>query len=383
MREKFSNKDRHLIDTLYKIDGKYYYVYEHWINNEIIYIGKGRGNRAYDFQRRSDKWIDLVAGREKSIDVVIKGYFKEEEEAFVYEELLISKYSVMSDSKDTIVNITHNPNVEKVKFITKDFLSELKKKSLNYKNKAFFYHHSEINSILNEILSKDMSKKVIIFTTRNNKWLIDDLKKNNHLNISFFPGFKSYKVEETVKRIKLNENTISIKENSNVMIYPIEILNNYLVEVFSEETTSIIVDSFSSTVLRNVEMIMNNKVDCLYVKMKKVNNDEDYTQPVDVRVYARIKHLKLLNEIIGKELTREDKDNLSKKINVRRNTDGRLVKWDTIMKVLISKGYTIKNKRPRVNGKQVTVTIVSDLKIKDENEDKKRVKEYLFTRNME
>lgn len=39
------------IKDLYKINEDFYYVYEHWLDGKVFYVGKGKSQRAFSFER--------------------------------------------------------------------------------------------------------------------------------------------------------------------------------------------------------------------------------------------------------------------------------------------------------------------------------------------
>lgn len=48
-----------------KIKDANYYVYEHYLDNKLFYIGKGSGKRCFHYRDRSKRWNKVVGGREK------------------------------------------------------------------------------------------------------------------------------------------------------------------------------------------------------------------------------------------------------------------------------------------------------------------------------
>ena len=79
------------MDNVYVINEDYYYVYEHWLDGKVVYVGKGKGDRALKASR-NDFWKDVVRNNLFNVDVVIKAYFKDEKDALDYEESLIYKH---------------------------------------------------------------------------------------------------------------------------------------------------------------------------------------------------------------------------------------------------------------------------------------------------
>lgn len=94
-------------------------------------------------------------------------------------------------------------------------------------------------------------------------------------------------------------------------------------------------------------------------------------QPLDVRIMDREKSLKIIERNLGKPLTTEDKKRISEELNVRREENGTLVKWTKISETLKANGYEIKPIRKRVNGKQVSFSIITKKEDKKKSSDSK------------
>jgi len=77
------------LSSLYQLYRERYYVYEHYIDGNLFYIGKGQGGRAVDFLARNDDWKKVVDGRYGDVEVkIIKG-FENEYEALSFESKLL------------------------------------------------------------------------------------------------------------------------------------------------------------------------------------------------------------------------------------------------------------------------------------------------------
>lgn len=77
-------------ETKDEFDG--FYVYAHYINNEVVYIGKGCKRRAIDGLNRKYKIEDLT-------NIKILKRFKSEDEALKYEEYMIDFYQFIGQCK--------------------------------------------------------------------------------------------------------------------------------------------------------------------------------------------------------------------------------------------------------------------------------------------
>lgn len=86
-----------------------YYVYEHYLDNELFYIGKGSGERCFTYNSRSQAWKNLVNNREKEIVVKIKKTFENENEALIFEKYIINEMS----KKYELTNIVYNSEFKK------------------------------------------------------------------------------------------------------------------------------------------------------------------------------------------------------------------------------------------------------------------------------
>ena len=96
----------------------------------------------------------------------------------------------------------------------------------------------------------------------------------------------------------------------------------------------------------------------LAILVTRVSGDN---QPIDLRIMKKEKALGVIERILGKYIDTEDKDKIAKELNIRRQEDGRLVKWNTISKVLEKNGYEIKNEQKTIDGKRKMVSIVTKI----------------------
>ena len=84
-----------------------YYIYFHInpLKNEIFYVGKGKGNRAYDFKRRGQFYKDYIS-KYKNIIVNIVEENLTEQEAFEREVFFIKKIGRRDLGLGPLVNLT-------------------------------------------------------------------------------------------------------------------------------------------------------------------------------------------------------------------------------------------------------------------------------------
>lgn len=92
-----------------------------------------------------------------------------------------------------------------------------------------------------------------------------------------------------------------------------------------------------------------NKINSAIILTPKTNNN----RPTQKQIVDKI------NSLVGRPLTREDKESLSEFFNIR-DTRGRLKKWSTIKKIIIENGLSvIETKRKNQEGKIVNCSIIS------------------------
>lgn len=71
-----------------------FYVYEYYIisTNTVFYVGKGCGKRYKNITNRNSDFLKIIKSHPDDYNVRIVKYFKEEDEAFLYESELIKHY---------------------------------------------------------------------------------------------------------------------------------------------------------------------------------------------------------------------------------------------------------------------------------------------------
>lgn len=90
-----------------KITGGIFYVYEHYIDGELFYIGKGQNDRAIVYEDRTPGWNKKVNGRIDDVRLKFVAYFDNNKDAENFERDHI-KESYHQGFK--LVNVEYNNN---------------------------------------------------------------------------------------------------------------------------------------------------------------------------------------------------------------------------------------------------------------------------------
>lgn len=199
-------------NNMYIINKDYYYVYEHWLDGKIIYVGKGRGGRALRTSR-NDFWKDVVKDKLFNLDIVVKAYFEDEKDAIDYEESLIYKHLKNNEQLTNIAsgNIPHGNGYKK------EIKTEREKVKIKVSKEKEFFHKRQLNSIIIENI-KDGNKMLIFSRSTNSKLKeeIKEIKKAKVLELSL--------TKQNYDSKLLNEiNNGFIPDPYNVMIFPTEL----------------------------------------------------------------------------------------------------------------------------------------------------------------
>ena len=151
-----------------------YYVYEHIIDGNVFYVGKGKGNRAQDKKARSVYWRAFVGERLDEIEIVIRGYFIEEVDALTFEFMLINKYI---DEGILLTNLNHN---DKAVDLINDFgeeASEILKKDAKKRLELIRRRELKLKGKLAFLNGSDEFKPIVIRENYLNKKLTAEVKR--------------------------------------------------------------------------------------------------------------------------------------------------------------------------------------------------------------
>lgn len=326
-----------------------YYVYKHYLNDKLFYIGKGCRDRAYDFKDRSLSWSKLVAGNFDNIRVEIVGYFKSELYAYEVEKLLIKKYN----TKDVeLTNHVYNPVKND---LIKDALSSKSENEpliINGRSSyRKFFDYGENCSPLNALESiENLNEGVSIFIDSASSLLTkmkDELVVNGYTPLLVMPESKYIdKPSKTEEKDIFEFRTRGVISNKyNCVIVDSCFIDE--IEINLKKVNAVIINT---TIIRNRNKALlsfNGQADFLICKMKESSN-MFYNLPSSI-----------VDKYLNIPLDANAKNAMCKELNIKRESDGKIVKWTTISKVLINEGYIIKNSRKIVNGKQVRVSLIT------------------------
>jgi len=104
-----------------------FYIYQHRRNdtNEVFYVGKGSGLRAYDKNGRNTYWHRIVNKHGYSIDIIEKAL--SEQEAFKREEQLIKSIGRYSFKEGPLVNMTNGGDGESGRTVSQETRDKISK----------------------------------------------------------------------------------------------------------------------------------------------------------------------------------------------------------------------------------------------------------------
>lgn len=333
------------MNNIYNINKNWFYVYEHYIDNKIFYVGKGKGQRAYEFRDRGSAWMNRVKGRESEIKVKIVAYFEKEEDAYFYEENKIKYYCVQNEKLENVVYNNHVKRRSKVI----DKLTR-KTKKVNESQKIDFSkfgiktqkinHLKQISQYLNN-KNDNLNQGKIIFYNR----LINSIEYIKDMAIK-----KGYNplilINSSMNSCQLKAFDFIVENNKLPEEYDFLISDILLCELNlkNENIDTIIINTTNNSISTELS---NNLI-----------NDN-----VNMIIYRTDKNL-IFNNItvnekyINKHLTSLDKSKLCEELNML-DDKGRLNKWPTVKKILQLNGYEIVDKKIKQNGKQIRVSIIT------------------------
>lgn len=167
-----------------------YYVYEHYLDGKLFYIGKGTKDRCLVLKGRSEDWDNHVDGRENEIFVDIIKTFELEEDALDFEvEHIVS----MPSSVELVNKINYKKrNIDKYVKVKKNkgkttevnvYRGGLRRDSLAGQSNTHVFYNTKLNKITLSGLTKIQSD--IFMSILSNKKDDKDDKGRLIVNMSF------------------------------------------------------------------------------------------------------------------------------------------------------------------------------------------------------
>lgn len=154
-----------------------------------------------------------------------------------------------------------------------------------------------------------------------------------------------------VRGILLNEGLIPIE-------YDFIIINGAMREGWSlldERVEIVILNTLDETSMIQARGRVRKDIMLLFVRAL------GEVTPIEVRIMERERSLGVIDKYLGKEINKLDKDDISNLLGVARESDGKPVKWLTINKTLKSNGYEVIDLRKVIDGKKVSLSIITKI----------------------
>lgn len=330
-----------------------YYVYEHYINNELFYIGKGTGDRASNFTCRSELWLNKVAKREAEVEIKIIAKFNYDSHAEAFEKLHIQN-TVESELGHGLVNRTYNKLNPSFVIKKNDKYSQF-----NYESKCkgidFIGHIYQLENILGihtEETTKLNYKGVAYTRTADDMKAMESvLVKAGYNPLVIYSIKRDYKMFNS-EHLQLVDEVIRTKKIPKP--YDFLIFNGSLLDRISLEDDDIeliILNTTDKKISYSVRKFVGKSVLKL-IKKGKQHDCKPLYQNIEVPA-----------EYLDKPLTFKDKTSLYIRLNVI-DQDGKVSKWPSIRKLLESLGYKINDRTIAIDGKRTRTTTITipDLK---------------------
>lgn len=241
-----------------------YYVYKHYLDGELFYIGKGQGLRCFEFKKRGAAWTNFVDGRENEILVDIVKVFESENEAFNFE----SNEIIQCESK-SLVNVMHNKTTTKKRLNIKheNLFSRNNTHSKFFKVPTYIVYGSEFNDL-------DMSS----LTTPEIKVLmsiVSQIKKSNMVDgqLSVKLSFSNVKYMSNNKHLEAKKVKKRISNLENIGLLKYELIDRTHFEVtFPKHITEKLLSNrkgYTVLNLREFMLLKNNYSIYMYMKLSE------------------------------------------------------------------------------------------------------------------
>lgn len=200
---------------------------------------------------------------------------------------------------------------------------------------------------------KKEGKKIVIFTEKIKEMnrTVEVLKAQGFRAISLW-SVNNEENPMTEEQLRVREKAINenvIDENYDVLIINGAMREGW--ELKDESIECVIVNSLDETNI--IQARGRVRKDILFFFHRAIG----VKYSLDLRILRRVEGSGLLKSYSGRPLDTAEKDHLCKLLNIRREDNGKLVKWSGIKKALIECGYIINDKRVvNEEGRRISVT---------------------------
>jgi len=308
----------------------------------VIYCDEIHSLFDYFFMSESHKLavaIRLLFKRHDNLDIY---YFTATTDKI---DKFIDRYSQDLYKNVNIIDYLHNEDIVR-------HLNEMERS---------FVDNSELKNIIDEFKDFNLKdKKAIIFNER-----IDGMENIEELlNCKGYRTISIWSINNNKRPMndeQLRVRSILLKNEIMPNEYDFVIINGSMREGWNlkdKRAQYVFVNSTDDTNIVQVRGRIRHNITLFAYKV------HGKSLPIEQQIIQREKSLGIIASYLGEEITNEDKELISETLDIRVNANNRLVKWSTISKVLLAYGYEIEDKRKRVNGKQVRVSVIT---LKEDN----------------
>lgn len=344
-------------DEIVILSNSMYYVYEHYLDGKLFYVGKGQGDRCFNVKRRSKYWLNLVKDRECEVKIIIVAYFYYEKDAYEYESQLIKNYASYGED---LVNRMHNSNNfinEHITNYDKDDIL-LKLNSLNSK----FIEVNQLSQIENVFNSKSHNgpedRVWIICTDAKDISLTESMAiKMGYEPVVLLPKSNN-RISVTARQKRkdriIDFDSIDLEHNLVIVYYHMIDLNSFNVR----NIKTLIILSSNYNMAYNIIKRIDEDLTTFIMKTDGYPSVECYGLELDNYIHS--------NKILNKQLTTEMKNTICEKLNIPNNR-GTLSKWPTIKGLLLRIGYEVIESTEIVSGKRARVSYITTMGPEDES----------------
>ena len=271
-----------------------------------------------------------------------------------YEDITLFYFTATTHKIDNFIDKEYSELYENVKIIDYGKSEEIRQYINIIEEK--FTSVDDMENVVDKIGKIDIADvKGIIFNER-----IDGMERIELLFEG--KGLKSISIWSVNNdKHKMNDEQLRVREMLlTTGMFPDEydfvIMNEAMREgwnIYDERVQIVILNTLDETDTIQFRGRVRHDVALMAVRAK------EGLQPVDVRIMARERSLKVIEGYLGKEIGKKEKDEIAAKLNIRREQDGRLYKWPKIKEALEANGYKIDPIRKTIDGKRKTFHVIT------------------------